>query len=446
MVMMICAAVVNAVLDPLFIFGGMGISPMGIEGAAYATVVSRFVGMLIIFGVLMFRDKMIDLSLPKYAELLESCRRILSVGLPAILSNVMGPLATGLLTSLVAVYGAEALAAYGIGARVDALLLIIPGALTGALSPFIGQNFGAHLNQRVAKGIRISLNFVIVYGLISLAVLVTFSESIAGLFSDDAKVVDALSLYLMVIPIGYAASSTVRVATSAFNAVDHAFRSTLISLLQSIFIAVPAAWICSQFLGLEGVFLGLVIAAFGSSLLGIRWPKSLLNPDEEPRPDKVEPIDLNASIQLLSDQDMSELLASLIPEVLKLEDVQMHQVRADATGFFVGSRELAHIHQRGRIDLPLPLEVGENLIRLNIVEHHPLHDNGWYVHQMHSSKEIEQTIWLLFLAHSLYEIRKRGADDPLTQAELDRLSVSEQCRSSIISSTERWGVPVQEVG
>ena len=94
------------------------------------------------------------------------------------------------------------------------------------------------------------------------------ADFIAGQFTDDEKVADALTTYLMVVPIGYAASSTVRVATSAFNAVDHAFRSTLLSLLQSLFIAVPTAWLGSQFLGLHGVFLGLVVAAFISSCLG----------------------------------------------------------------------------------------------------------------------------------------------------------------------------------
>ena len=110
--------------------------------------------MCIIFGTLLFRDKLIDLAVPKIKEMKASWGSILSVGIPAIISNVMGPLATALLTSMVAVYGSEAIAAYGIGARIDALLLIIPGALTGALSPFIGQNFGAQLKGRVSEGIK----------------------------------------------------------------------------------------------------------------------------------------------------------------------------------------------------------------------------------------------------------------------------------------------------
>lgn len=442
MVMMISAAIVNAILDPLFIFGGFGIEPMGIKGAAYATIAARFVGLCIIFGAL-FREKMIEMMIPRLSELQESWKSILSVGIPAIISNIMGPLATAMLTSMVAVYGPEAIAAYGIGARVDALLLIIPGALTGALSPFIGQNFGAQLKKRVAQGIQVSLNFVIVYGIAALVILLLGADFIASQFSSDPKVTKALSLYLMVVPIGYAAASTVRVATSAFNAVDHAFRSTLLSLLQSLFIAVPSAWLGSQFLGLEGIFLGLVIAAFVSSLLGIRWLGELLHPELEIRPDKESPLCENTSRDLLKTPVLQNKFAELLPEVLAFGDVTLQKVRNDAVGFFMEERELAHLHSYGRLDIPLPLEVGENLIRLKIVEPHPQHDYGWYIHQMNTEEEVQQGIWLLFLAHSLVQIRTRGANHPVTEAEMDKLCIGSECRLSIISATERWGIGLE---
>ena len=446
MVMMIATAVVNAILDPLFIFGGFGFEAMGMKGAAYATLVSRFVGMCIIFGTLLLRDKLIDLSFPKMNEMKESWNRILSVGIPAVISNIMGPLATALLTSMVAVYGAEAIAAYGIGARIDALLLIIPGALTGALSPFIGQNFGAQLNDRVAKGIKLSLNFVIVYSLAAFVILLLGADYIAALFTSDPKVAEALSTYLLVVPIGYAASSSVRVATSAFNAVDHAFRSTILSLLQSLFIAVPTAWLGSYFLGLHGVFLGLVVSAFISSLLGIRWLGELINPETDIVPDPKKPLCANSSRLLLADEDLAQKFDAMLSEVLTFGDIALNKVRNDAVGFFMGDRELCHIHSHGRIDIPLPYEVGQNLIRLNIVEHHPNHDCGWYIHHLRTEEELKQGIWLLYLAHALVQIRTRGSDHPVTESELEKLCVSEECRSSIITSTERWGCRLELAG
>ena len=59
-----------------------------------------------------------------------------------------------------------------------------------------------------------------------------------------------------------------------------------------------------------------------------------------------------------------------------------------------------------------------------------------------NTEEVKQTIWLLFLAHSLYEISTRGADHEITKAEMDTLCISEQCRQSIISSALRWNVSV----
>ena len=135
---------------------------------------------------------------------------------------------------------------------------------------------------------------------------------------------------------------------------------------------------------------------------------------------------------------------TMLVDVMKFGDVSLQKVRNDAVGFFMGDRELAHIHSFGRIDIPLPYEVGQNLIRLNVVEPHPNHDYGWYIHQMSSEKELQQGIWLLFLAHSLVQIRTRGADHPVTETELEKLCVSDECRASIVSSTERWGVSLEK--
>ena len=110
----------------------------------------------------------------------------------------------------------------------------------------------------------------------------------------------------------------------------------------------------------------------------------------------------------------------------------------------MNNRELAHLHSFGRMDIPLPLEIGENLIRLNVVEPHPDHDYGWYIHHLRTEKELQEAKWLLFLAHSLVQIRTRGSSHPVTEAELEKLCVSEECRLSIVSSTERWGVPLEQ--
>ena len=99
---------------------------------------------------------------------------------------------------------------------------------------------------------------------------------------------------------------------------------------------------------------------------------------------------------------------TMLVDVMQFGDITMQKVRNDAVGFFMGDRELAHIHSYGRIDIPLPYEVGQNLIRLNVVEPHPNHDYGWYIHQMGTEKELQQGIccWLGTFFVDSYERRR----------------------------------------
>ena len=437
MYVMLIAAITNAVFDPLFIYGWGPVPAMGLEGAAYATLAARVFGMIFAFRVLVFKLKLVDFTPPSLGRLKESWHQILSVGLPATVTNVLGPVAVALITTVVAVHGDEALAAYGIGARVDALILMAPSALCGALSPFVGQNWGAHLGERVSRAVRFALKFVILWGLGSLAVLLVAAEMIASIFTDEPAVLRALSLYLRIIPIGYAGLAVVLVASSTFNAVDRAIRSTWLSLLRTIVIAVPAAWIGSHFLGINGIFIGLVTASVISSLFAIRWLRSITQAKNELAVERVETLNVEEAAGMMISGPVSQAFAGLLDEVKSLEDLVLRKARRNTIGLFVGDRELAHIHKDGSFDIPLPVEIGHNLVRLGAVKYHPGHDDlGWF----RANVADDSAKWLTRMAHVLYEISKRGIDDEITQEEIKVLCVSEQCVSALRRSASRWNL------
>lgn len=439
MKVMMLIAVANAALDPIFIFGWGPVPALGLEGAAIATLIARVVGAVYVFWVLLRKTTLLTLHLPQLAPFVDSVRRVLSVGVPAAVTNALGPLAVALITGIVATYGEAALAGYGIGARLDAVVLIAPYAVGGALSPFVGQNWGAHLTKRVAEGIRRSLQFVIIWGLAALALLVVLAKPIASVFTDDPAVAEALMIYLYAIPIGYAPLATVSIASASFNAVDRAIRSTWLSLLRTLVFAVPAAYIGGLLFDLSGVFIGLSAASLAASIFGIRWLRSLLDPDGTWASRDRRPLTAEESQAIMDDAELAARLGGLLPQITALEDVTLSKVRNGLVGFFVGERELAHIHPDGRLDLPLPIEVGENLTQRGVVTPHRQHeDNGWFSHSITSADEVDQAVWLLRLAHLLYEMSRRGIGDPVTQAELAEFTVTEQCVQSMLASARRW--------
>ncbi|CAN0462042.1 unnamed protein product, partial [Ectocarpus fasciculatus] len=154
---------------------------------------------------------------------------------------------------------------------------------------------------------------------------------------------------------------------------------------------------------------GLVIGSLLAALLGLRWMRELLNPDSDLA---VETAKLVEDVAFLIDNapaGCSSAMTHLTETLGAMEDVSLRRIRSDAVGFFVGSRQLAHIHPSGHIDLPLPVEIGEALVAQGTVEHHRLHDSaGWYTHPLHDSQDVETAEWLLRLAHALYEIKQKG--------------------------------------
>ena len=439
---MIMGAVFNAILDPIFIFGFAIVPAMGLEGAAVATVISRMITMLYASYVMIGREKMLLLEVPNLKEVLESWRGLMRVGIPVMATNVLGPIATAMLTTIVALYGSGAVAAYGIGARMEGLVLIPVLALSSGLSPFIGQNWGAHLEERVAQGFELALKFSAAWGLFALAALFLGGPTIAALFSEDPTVQKDITIYLQVVPIGYGAYGAMMMVNSTFNAIDHASRSTILSVLRSIVFAVPfagAAYLLD--LGLYGVFAGLAVGSVLSLLIGLRWMRQFLNPDEQHLADSRSELEQEVSYLLShTNQALADRMKELVDAVVALEKVELHHVRDDAVGFYVGNRQLAHIHPSGHLDIPLPVEIGDVLVERNWLTHHRLHENnGWYSHQLCTEKDISEAQWLLQLAHALYEIKTRGVDAKITQAELSALELDDRAYGHIVTAAKRWG-------
>lgn len=440
MMVMMLAAVVNAVLDPLFIFGWGPVPAMGLTGAAIATLVARLVGLVYVFWVLVRRTSLVEVHMPRWPEFVTSVRAVLSVGVPASITNALGPVAVALITGIVAGYGPEALAAYGIGARLDMVVLIAPMALSSALSPFVGQNWGAHLTRRVAEGIRRSLQFSIVWCLVALGALVLLARPLAGLFTDDPAVSDALSTYLKTMPIGYAPAAAVGIASASFNAVDRAIRSTWLSLLRTIVLAVPAAWLGGWLYGLDGVFLGLVAASLVASIFGVRWLRSLLDPDREADPGDQSPLAPEAARALVK-APATDALDGLWLPLLEIEGVHLCRVRGSVVGIFVDDRELGHVHPDGRLDMALPVEVGNNLVARGLLEHHPLHeDDGWYTRSLGGADDIPRAVWLMQLARLLYRLSRRGDGEAITRAELEAFVEGPECVRCMVAAARRWNL------
>ncbi len=271
--LMIFGALLNVVLDPILIFGVGPIPAMGLDGAATAALLARgtmFVGTLYF---LMHRLDMVSFNKPDPVELRKSWSDILHVGLPAAGTNAIIPVAVAVITAMIARYGPDAVAGFGVASRIESMVLVIYYALSSVIGPFVGQNLSAGREGRIQLSLRLCALFCLASGLAIAALLALLSNFVAGLFSQNEAVVSVTRLFLWIVPISYGAYGIVMVVNAAFNGLSKPMPAVYISVTRMIVLYVPLALIGMRWFGIAGIFGAYAIANLLSGLLGYVWAK-----------------------------------------------------------------------------------------------------------------------------------------------------------------------------
>ena len=251
---------INALLDPLFIFGAGPIAGMGIKGAALATLLAWMVGAIWILYLLAVKRNLMLSRLLTFSELKSSSRGILRIGLPAAGANMLTPIAGGVMTAVVASYGAEAVAAWGVGNRLESIASIVVLALSMTLPPFISQNMGANNTARVRASYIMSLKFVLCWQGIVFLIMWALSPYIAAIFASEPEVIQLIQLFLMVVPLGYGMQGVVILTNSSLNAMHRPMRALALSVVRLFGFLVPISIAGSVLFGIKGVYWGMVVA------------------------------------------------------------------------------------------------------------------------------------------------------------------------------------------
>ncbi len=271
---MVSMVLLNGILDPILIFGWGPIPAMGMQGAAIATVFARAVSLVLGLYFLKFRDDLLSLKIPSFNNMMESWKGILFIGLPAAATNMVVPFTTALVTGIAAGYGSAAVAALGVAARIDLLAIAVVVALSTILGPFIGQNMGAKKLTRLREGVRLSMLFALLWGLLMLLIMSSLRRYIAPLFNDNEDVIHAIVLYLSIAPLGYAARCVYALGNTALNVLNRPLHASAVTLLMMFGFYIPLAYLGSYLYGLGGVFAAIPIAfTFGGviSYLAVKW-------------------------------------------------------------------------------------------------------------------------------------------------------------------------------
>ncbi|GAB5451178.1 MAG: hypothetical protein Hals2KO_15060 [Halioglobus sp.] len=252
------AGIINLIFDYLLIFGKWGFPELGIKGAAYATVLSWiFVisGMLI----LLIQDRLLIFSLKAGTSTKHIALEIFKLGSPAVLTQVIGPLTLMFLTFLLAKQSYTAVAAFGVAARIETLLMIGILGISSAIVPFIAQNSGAQQQERIDQAIVFGGRASTYLGLFLAVLLFVFVTPIAGIFSDNQEVIDFTATYFCIVSLSYIFYGLFLITTSIFSGLQIPINSLKISIIKFLILTFPLTLIGSIW-GVAGIFVGLALS------------------------------------------------------------------------------------------------------------------------------------------------------------------------------------------
>ena len=262
---MLTAALLNMILDPLLIFGIGPFPELGVAGAALATVFSRGVTFFVASYILIYREKVISLGHLKGQTLLESWKEILYVGIPSILTRIIVPLASGIITGLIAVHGREAVAGFGIATRLDMFALILIQSMVSIIPVFVGQNWGAGLTGRVIRGLKKADIFSLLYGAGMYLLLQLIAKPVILLINKDPEVLKVALLYMRIVPLAYGLQGVMLTAVTALNVLKRPLHAAILTLIQMFGLYIPFALLGSRLYGIPGIFGAL---AFSYMVMG----------------------------------------------------------------------------------------------------------------------------------------------------------------------------------
>lgn len=272
--LMVIAAVANVILDPILIFGLGPFPEMGLDGAAMAALISRaaiFAGTLYFMR---YRLDMLSFNRPKLLELKNSWTDILHVGIPAAGTNAIIPIATAVITAMLARHGPEAVAGFGVASRIESLTLVMFYALSAIIGPFVGQNMAAGKADRIFTALRQCTVFCLLTGVAIAVGLAAFSEVLPKLFSDNTDVTDVTTLFLWIAPISYGTYGMVMVMNASFNGMGKPIPAVYISVARMGIIYAPLAYVLDLTFGIPGIFVAYAIANIVTGVLSFVWALS----------------------------------------------------------------------------------------------------------------------------------------------------------------------------
>ena len=270
----IAGAVTNVILDPILIYGLLGLPEFGVKGAAYATVIGQIVSAVLglIFHIKF--NKEIKNGAGYLKPSLSIIGEIYTIGLPAIIAQALMSVMTYGLNVIFVKVGESVVTAYGLYYKIQQFLLFAAFGLRDAITPIVSFNNGMNSKKRVMDGIKYGLMYTLIIMLVGLIVLEIFAAPFAKIFGLSGETQTLCVQAMRIVSLSFLFAGANIAFQGVFQAVDAGIQSLIISVCRQIVFVLPVAWAFSLLARQSAsytwtIWLTFIIAEGISTVIGI---------------------------------------------------------------------------------------------------------------------------------------------------------------------------------
>ncbi|HVP17514.1 MAG TPA: MATE family efflux transporter [Spirochaetia bacterium] len=270
------STIINAALNPVLIFGWLGFPALGVRGSAIATLFAQLLVLAAGLVILARAKMMVALKWARLRIRWSSVAQVVNIGLPAALTNVIGPLSLSLLTVIISSRFSEAGAiSFSIGFRVEFFAYLPAIGFGVAALAIMGQNTGAGSFDRVRTAYRASLAWGFLIATAFGLLVAAFHNQIIGVFTTDTRVREYARAYFLTIPFTYGLYAMMTVEISSLQGMGRSWPGFALTLVR-VAIAIPAAFVLLHPLGmpLRAAWIALAVTNLGVAAAGYWWVRA----------------------------------------------------------------------------------------------------------------------------------------------------------------------------
>ena len=264
-------AIVNIVLDPIFIFGYCGEALSVTTGAAVATVIGQFCGAGAAIFFNLKKNPDIQLDWHGFRPSADAIKRIYIVGLPSIAMQCVGSVMTFLMNKILMAFSATAVAVFGVYFKLQSFVFMPIFGMNNGMVPIISYNYGARRPDRVKKTIKLAMCYAEGIMLIGFLLFQFAPDKLLSFFAaSDAMLAIGIPA-MRIICLHFLLAGVSIVLSSVFQALGNGIFSLIVSVCRQLFVLLPAAWLLAQSGSVNNVWWAFLIAEVVSILMSLAF-------------------------------------------------------------------------------------------------------------------------------------------------------------------------------